>query len=215
MRFIRHSRSSPSARIPAWIRIWQAAPPREPPRGRTTSNDGLDRGGRSIHCSVITVENTGCLRMLRYYRRWPYQDKHADGGDKRHKARNQERGRVGKSIHQDAHGEGKSGAYQARGQSTHSSYGGHYIVGKQVGRQRQAHGGPTGIPPQGNANERQRKRNTVDTRGGNAGQDRQATDGADPGARTQHRNAAANQVAGDKATSKVTNIGGDERHPGK
>ena len=49
----------------------------------------------------------------------------------------------------------------------------------------------------------------------NPGQNRQATDDADPYAGANHRHASANAIAGDQATGKVTDIGSDEGHPGK
>src|SRR5580692_9052865 len=55
----------------------------------------------------------------------------------------------------------------------------------------------------------------MNTRGGDPGQHGKATDGADPQASAHHRHAPADAVAGDQATGEVTNIGGDEGHPGK
>src|SRR5271165_275453 len=50
---------------------------------------------------------------------------------------------------------------------------------------------------------------------GNPSKNRQATDGADPGAGLHHRDASANAIPGDEASCEVTDIGRDKGHPCK
>src|SRR5579862_1835463 len=51
--------------------------------------------------------------------------------------------------------------------------------------------------------------------GGNASEDRKATDGTNPHARLHDWHAAANAIAGNQATGEVAQVRGDKGHPGK
>jgi hypothetical protein len=50
---------------------------------------------------------------------------------------------------------------------------------------------------------------------GNSRKNREATDGADPGAGFHYGGTSANAIAGDQASCEVTDIGGNKGHPGK